>query len=216
MRHTTKVWWIVLAAVGLAIGNTRLAPAAAIPAAAAAPKNAGTLTSLQAAYAGEINAQARYLGFAQKAYAEGYLRAAKLFKALAASEGVQARHQARVIEEIKGVPKVEIISAAVGSTRANLEAALKAETHDVETTLPAYLDQAQKENNLSAVHSFRNAKTIEGYHLLWLKTALGELPAWKSAKENFFVCNACGYIVAKLTFEYCPICKAPKNAYSKI
>jgi len=73
--------------------------------------NEKTLENLKAAFAGESQANRRYLAFAKKADAEGFKQAAKLFRATAEAETVHALKHLAVMDGIK-------------STKENLEAAI--------------------------------------------------------------------------------------------
>lgn len=71
-----------------------------------------TLENLKAAFAGESQANRRYLAFAQKAEEEGRPQVAKLFRAAAEAETVHALNHMRVIGEVKTT--AENLNAAVG------------------------------------------------------------------------------------------------------
>jgi rubrerythrin len=73
--------------------------------------------NLLAAFAGESQANRRYLAFAKQAEAEGFTQTAKLFKAAAEAETVHALNHLRV-------------TGAVKSTAENLNAAVAGETHE--------------------------------------------------------------------------------------
>lgn len=206
--RAANVWMAGILAVGLA-GSAALAvsPEPAV-------KAATTLENLMTAYGGEINAQAAYQEFALKAKAEGYLRVAKLFKAVAMSEGIHAAKHAKAITALKGVPKAALVKPKVGTTRENLAAALAGETMEVEKIYPEFIKQAEMEKKTDAMRSFFGAKVIESIHVNWFKQALADLSKWKSGGE-FYVCKVCGNVVDKLDFEYCAICKAPRNEFAQ-
>lgn len=198
--------WAVLAAV------TSTAQTAVTPPAL----QVGTsLQNLTTAFNGESNAQAKYLAFAKKAQSEGYLKAAKLFRAAAMSEGIHAQHHANVIKSIGGTAKASLETTRVGSTRENLEAAFKGETYEIETMYPAFIQKAEAEKNLKAQHSFGGAKAIEAVHAKLFAAALSNLETWKTTGD-FFVCRVCGNVVERLDFEYCAICKEPVSVFVKI
>ena len=60
-----------------------------------------TQENLQAAFAGESQANRKYLAFAAKAEAEGHPQIAKLFRAAAAAETIHAHAHLRVLGGIK-------------------------------------------------------------------------------------------------------------------
>jgi rubrerythrin len=74
-----------------------------------------TVKNLEAAFAGESQANRKYLAFAKKAEEEGYMQVARLFRAAAEAETVHAHNH---LKELKGV----------GSTRENLQAAISGES----------------------------------------------------------------------------------------
>jgi len=64
-----------------------------------------TLDDLQAAFAGESQANRKYTAFAQKADADGYPQIAKLFRAAAHAETVHALAHLRAMEGVGGVSR---------------------------------------------------------------------------------------------------------------
>ena len=82
-----------------------------------------TQDNLQAAFAGESQANRKYLAFAAKAEAEGRPQIAKLFRAAAAAETVHAHAHLRVME-------------GVGDTKQNLQAAIEGEGHEFQGDVP--------------------------------------------------------------------------------
>jgi len=56
---------------------------------------------LKDAFAGESQANRRYLAFAEKAEKEGLMQAAKLFRASAEAETIHALNHLRIMGEIK-------------------------------------------------------------------------------------------------------------------
>ena len=110
-----------------------------------------TQDNLQAAFAGESQANRKYLAFAAKADAEGHPQIAKLFRAAAAAETVHAHAHLRVME-------------GVGDTKQNLQAAIEGEGHEFKEMYPAFIKEAEAEGNKAALISFRNANAVEKTH----------------------------------------------------
>jgi rubrerythrin len=73
--------------------------------------------NLKEAFAGESQANRKYLAFAKKADQEGYSQVAKLFRAAAEAETVHAHNHFRVLKGVK-------------STKENLQEAIGGETHE--------------------------------------------------------------------------------------
>ena len=78
--------------------------------------------NLQDAFAGESQANRKYLAFAKQADKEGYTQAAKLFRAAAEAETVHAHAHLRTLGGIK-------------STAENLKEAVSGETHEFQNML---------------------------------------------------------------------------------
>ena len=220
MHGTWKVGWMGLGLLVLlpaalfarsseAIGQEKVLGKAAVAVhAAPTAKPARTIDNLQAAYDGESNAQAKYAAFAKQAEKEGYLKVAKLFTAVAMSEGLHAAKHANVIKAMGAIPKTTLSTPKVGTTQENLAAGLKGENAEIETMYPEFIKQAEAEKNSQASMSFLGAKNVEAVHAKLFSEALANLETWK-AVGDFYVCQVCGNVVAQLDFQYCPICKAP-------
>ena len=176
-----------------------------------------TLDNLQAGFNGESNAHARYLAFAEKAGQEGYGEVASLFRAAAKAEGVHAANHAVVIKKLGGTPEAKVEAPVVGSTKENLEAAIKGESYERDTMYPEFLKQARAEGNRDAVQTFNYAKTAEAEHAKLYSEALNNLAKLKGSKaKDYYVCTVCGYTTAKMDFSKCPSCFTHKDKYEKV
>ncbi len=159
--------------------------------------------NLKAAFAGESQANRRYLAFAQKAEEEGFTQAAKLFKAAAEAETVHALNHLRVTGEVK-------------STLENLTAALDGETFEFMKMYPEFLAAAKQEENKQAAWSFDMANKVEQVHAKLYQKAIDALKSKKEmAKVDYYVCGVCGNTVEGSAPEKCPICGAPKAKFYK-
>jgi rubrerythrin len=159
--------------------------------------------NLKAAFAGESQANRRYLAFAQKAEEEGFTQAAKLFKAAAEAETIHALNHLRITDEIK-------------STMDNLNTAVSGETFEYKKMYPEYINTAKQEGNKQASWSFDVASKVEQVHAnLFLKA----IDALKNKKElekvDYYVCGVCGNTVEGTPPNKCPICGAPKEKFFK-
>ncbi|MEN6626396.1 MAG: rubrerythrin family protein [Candidatus Sumerlaeia bacterium] len=178
-----------------------------------------TLDNLQAAYAGESNASARYVAFAKKADAEGYGRVAGLFRAAARSESIHAANHAAAIKKLGAAPGVvggkELVidPGEIKSTRENLQAAIDGETYEFTAMYPAFLKKARADKDTAAVRTLNWARQVEADHAKLYQEALANLEGWK-APGQFYVCTVCGNTVAKVDFEKCPVCDKPKEKYT--
>lgn len=161
-----------------------------------------TSDNLQSAFAGESQANRKYLAYAKKAEEDGYSQVAKLFRAVAAAETVHAHSHLRVMDGIK-------------STAENLEAAIAGEHYEVNTMYPDFLKVSEEEKNARASRSFRHALEVEKIHEEMYKEALASLG--KPGEDyDFYVCPICGYTHARNAPEKCPICGAPAAKFERI
>lgn len=151
-----------------------------------------TMDDLKEAFAGESQANRKYLAFAKKADKEGYSQIAKLFRAAAQSETIHALEHLRVMGQ-------------VGSTADNLKAAIEGETYEFQQMYPGFIDQAEKEGNKAAVMSFKNANAVEQIHAGLFKKALDDLR--QNKQVDYYICPVCGNVVEGNPPEFCPICR---------
>lgn len=159
--------------------------------------------NLKAAFAGESQANRRYLAFARKAEEEGFTQVAKLFKAAAEAETVHALNHLRIIGEIK-------------STLENLGTAVSGETFEFEKMYPEYIDVAKQEGNKQATWSFDVANKVEQIHAKLFNKAIAALKNKKELKKvDYYVCGFCGNTVEGAPPDKCPICGAPKEKFFK-
>ncbi len=165
---------------------------------------AGTIDNLKAAFAGESQANRRYLFFAEKADREGFPQVARLFRAIADAETVHARTH---LETMGGN----------GTTKANLEAAISGELHEFKKMYPEFIEQAKADGNRRAQTSFEWAGAVEQTHHGLYEAALKAVSAGEKAKEEpYYVCQVCGHTVIGAAPDRCPVCKAPANRFKKI
>jgi len=163
-----------------------------------------TQENLETAFAGESQANRRYLFFADKAEKEGYPRIAKLFRAAAEAETVHARNHLKTM-------------GGIGSTKDNLQVAIKGELYEFTKMYPGFIEQAKAENNDDAETGFDWANKVEKIHHRLYQKALEDLEAGKQmTDEPYFVCQGCGYTVAGEAPEKCPICGAPRSMFKRV
>ena len=107
------------------------------------PSLAGTQTeqNLKDAFAGESQANRRYLYFAQKADIEGYNDVAVVFRSTAEGETGHAHGHLEYLEET-GDPAT---GAPIGSTPLNLKASIAGETHEYTDMYPGMAKTARDE-----------------------------------------------------------------------
>ena len=167
-------------------------------------KMSKSIESLKDAFAGESQANRRYLAFARKAEEEGFWQVAKLFRAAAKAETIHALNHLRILGEIK-------------STAENLDAAVSGETFEYKKMYPEYLSIAKQEGNHQAAWSFDVANKVEQIHAGLFSKAVDALRNKRElAKIDYYVCNVCGNTVEGMAPEKCPICGAPKTKFFKV
>jgi rubrerythrin len=150
---------------------------------------------LMEAFAGESQANFRYLAFAQQAEKEGYHHVAKLFRAAAEAEAVHAYSHLRALKGVRG-------------TAENLKEAIAGETHESKIMYPAMIGTAILEGNKEAERSFKFANEVEKVHVDLFKKALANLD--KQTEADYCVCYVCGYTCENEYPEKCRVCGEAK------
>ncbi|MBC17475.1 Rubrerythrin [Pseudodesulfovibrio profundus] len=161
-----------------------------------------TLDNLKAAFAGESQANRKYLAFAEKAEKEGKPGVAKLFRAAAAAETIHAHAHLRLMK-------------GIGSTEENLKAAISGETYEFEKMYPEMMDDAKEEGENAILRYFGFANEAEKIHAQLYTEAL-EADDDKFAEADFYICSVCGHTQDGEATEKCPICGAAPSAYHKV
>ena len=160
-----------------------------------------SMDNLKNAFAGESQANRKYLAFAKKAEEEGFKQVARLFRAAAEAETVHAHNHLRVMGDVK-------------STKDNIQEAINGETHEFTKMYPQMIEEAKKEGNKQALQSFEFANKVEKIHADLYQKALNSLG--KNEAVDYYVCQVCGNTVEKSAPDKCPICGASKAMFIKI
>ncbi len=160
-----------------------------------------TTDNLKEAFAGESQANRKYLAFAKKADEEGHPQTAKLFRAAADAETVHAHAHLRVL-------------GGINSTAENLKEAIGGETHEFKSMYPKMIEEAKAEGNSAAEMSFANANAVEEIHAGLYQKALDNLG--NNVATDIYVCQVCGNTVEGEAPDKCPICGAPKKMFKLI
>jgi rubrerythrin len=163
-----------------------------------------TEANLQTAFAGESQANRRYLFFADRADKDGYPQVARLFRAAAEAETVHARNHFNAMD-------------GVGATKDNLTAAAMGEHYEFTRMYPPFMATAEEENNQRARTSFEYANEVEQIHHRLFEEVLKAVSGGQMLKnEPYFVCPVCGNTVAGAAPEKCPICGTAGNKFKRI
>jgi len=162
-----------------------------------------TNENLAVAFAGESQANRKYLAFAKQAEKEGFAQIARLFRAAAEAETLHAHaHLANL--------------GGVGTTLENLKAAVKGETYEFTEMYPPMVEQAKAEGHRART-MLDFANQAEKVHAGLFEQALAALQAGQDLSQmDVYLCPVCGHLEFGLPPERCPICGAPKAKYQKI
>ncbi len=162
-----------------------------------------TTENLAVAFAGESQANRKYLAFARQAEKEGLPQIARLFRAAAEAETIHALgHLANM--------------GGVGTTLQNLEAAVKGETYEYTEMYPPMVEQAKQEGHRArTLLDFANR--AEKVHAGLFRQALEAMKSGKDLSQmDVYLCPVCGDVEFGMPPEKCPICGAPKAKFQKI
>lgn len=157
------------------------------------------LKDLMNGFAGESQANRKYLAYAKKAEIEGKLNAAKLFYAAAEAEAIHAYNHFRAAGKIL-------------STAENIQDAFNGETYEYTEMYPDFLKNAQAEENKAATTSFYNAMAAEEVHANLYNEALENLDS--TEEVTYYLCPVCGNI-EKYVPEKCSICQVAGDKFIK-
>jgi rubrerythrin len=161
-----------------------------------------TYDDLMAGFAGESQANRKYLAFAKKADADGFPQVARLFRAAAAAETTHALTHFRTAGEVR-------------TTEENLKAAIMGENYENTTMYPGFIKDAEEEGDAKALRSFTWANAAEKVHEMLYKEALATLG--KPGEEyDYYVCPLCGYTHKRSAPEKCPVCGTLGSKFEKI
>ncbi|MCE1236437.1 MAG: rubrerythrin family protein [Hyphomicrobiales bacterium] len=163
-----------------------------------------TIEDLQYAFAGESQANRRYLAYAEKAEAEGLPGVAKLFRAVAAAETIHALAHLKAMDGVAG-------------TAANLAEAMAGEKHEFTEMYPPMVANAEAEGHRKAARSMRFALAVEKVHYDLFEAALAAVAAGKDLGDvELHVCPVCGHTVIGPVEGPCPVCGCRADLYDAI
>lgn len=162
-----------------------------------------TAENLKVAFAGESQANRKYLAFAKKAEKEGYPQIARLFRAAADAETI---HALAHLQNMGGV----------GSTLDNLREAVAGETYEYTEMYPPMVEQAVAERH-KAKTMLDWANRVEKVHATLFKQALAALESGQDlSKMDVYLCPVCGDVEFGVPPDKCPVCGAPAARFEKI
>ncbi|MBT0654620.1 rubrerythrin family protein [Geomobilimonas luticola] len=158
--------------------------------------------NLKEAFAGESQANRKYLAFAKQADKEGYPQVAKLFRAAAEAETIHAHNHLRALDGVKG-------------TRENLQEAISGETHEFMDMYPQMIADAELERSDLARRSFVYANAVEKVHAALYQKALDTLGA-AADLFDYYICPVCGHTVEKGAPDTCEVCGAKGSVFIRM
>lgn len=160
-----------------------------------------TTKDLMEAFAGESQANRKYLAFAAKADQEGYPQVARLFRAAAEAETIHAHNHLRALKGVK-------------STKENLQEAIGGELYEFKEMYPGMIAAAKDAGNKEAERTFAFANEVEKVHHALYEKALKTMEEKKLV--DIYVCPVCGLTVEEAPPENCPVCGAKGKIFKKI
>jgi len=164
---------------------------------------ATTDQNLKEAFAGESQANRKYLAFAKQAELDGFPNIARLFRTTAEAETIHAHGHLAAMGGIK-------------STAENLKAAIDGETHEYTRMYPPMLQQAEADNH-RAKRMFGFAAKAEAVHARLYNMALEAVQQGKDLAETaFYLCPICGHIEFGKAPDACPICGTRKEKFVRV
>ena len=160
-----------------------------------------SVQDLQEAFAGESQANRKYLAFAKQAEKEGFTQVARLFRAAAEAETIHAHNHLRAL-------------GGIGSTRDNLLEAIAGETHEFKNMYPQMIADAELEGATEARRSFVFANAVEKVHASLYQKAFDTIG--QTAEEfPYWLCPVCGHTVEREAPEKCEVCGAKGSVFFK-
>jgi rubrerythrin len=160
-----------------------------------------TQENLMAAFAGESQANRKYLAFAKKAEVEGYKNVGRLFKAIAEAETIHALKHLEIAGKVK-------------TTADNLTAAVEGEHYEFTSMYPEFVKEAEAEGRSDALRSFKFAMEAEKVHGSLFDKAKAMVEAGNDLEaEGAHLCPVCGYVGLNQPPAQCPICNVRATAF---
>jgi rubrerythrin len=164
---------------------------------------AATENNLKEAFAGESQANRKYLAFARKAEQEGFNNVARLFRTAAEAETIHALGHLSAM-------------GGVGTTEDNVRAAMAGETYEYTEMYPPMLEQATADSHPGG-RMFSYALKAEAVHAKLYQMALEALRQGRDlAQMDFYLCPVCGNIEIGKAPDACPICGAKGEKFVKM
>ena len=160
-----------------------------------------TQENLMAAFAGESQANRKYLAYGKQAEKEGFPQVAKLFRAAAEAETIHAHAHLRS-------------AGKIGDTMANLKDAISGETYEFTKMYPDMIKDAEAEDKRAVKKYMEFVNAVEEVHAKLYQKALDA--QGKTAAVDYYICSVCGYTHEGPHSDKCPVCNAAASAFYKV
>ncbi len=158
------------------------------------------------AFAGESQANRKYLKFAEVAEKEGFPEIAKLFRETAEQE---TAHAMAWMKEL----------GIIGTTAENLNAAIDGEAHEYTKMYPQFAKVAENEGFVELAKKFRLLAAIEERHANAFRRALEGMkksPKGEDGGRKKYACPRCGYVAEGEAPRNCPICGLEGSSFKAV
>jgi len=177
-----------------------------------------TVENLAKAFAGESMARNNYISFSKIAKKEGFELIAAALQLTADNEREHASWTSKLIHALNAgatekIDEIKInatVSTSLGSTAANLKAAIKGELHEAMTMYPEFANVAESEGLPEVAKRLRAIGVAEAHHAENYKKMLAQVEAgtfFKKDRKVEWVCRECGYVhFGEEPPEKCPAC----------
>lgn len=162
-----------------------------------------TIENLKIAFAGESQANRKYLAYGDKAAKDGFPTVARLFRAAAEAETIHANYHLRNMGGVK-------------TTLENLEDAVAGETYEHTEMYPPMVADAEAEGH-KAKTALRWALEAEKVHAELFQLAIEAVKAGQDLEgAEIYVCPVCGHLEIGRPSEKCPICGVAPEKYQAV
>jgi len=160
-----------------------------------------TKENLMAAFAGESQANRKYLSFSKKAKKDGFANVSRIFAAVAEAETI---HALKHFE----------IAGKIGSTLENLKAASEGEEYEFTEMYPEFIETAKEEGQDQALQTLEYANEAEKVHGGIFKDLVKMVAEGKDAEVGeVHLCPVCGWVGFEPIPDQCPICNTAKKVF---
>lgn len=159
--------------------------------------------NLKEAFAGESQANRKYLAYARQAEKDGFANVAKLFRTAAEAETIHAMGHLNAL-------------GGVGSTADNLQDAVAGETYEAEQMYPPMIAQAERDGH-KAKRMFNYASKAEAVHAKLYAQALEAVQQGQDLDvADIYLCPICGHIEFGQAPDACPICGTKAEKFVQV